>query len=73
MKAAIGCEPNATGLKEIIKRHLNDLDYEWEDYGSNDPIYVNVAIKVPEAVASGKHRARYFDLWHGYWYVHLCK
>lgn len=55
MKVAIGCDPNATELKETIKRHLNDLGYEWEDYGSNDPIYANVAIKVGEAVASGRH------------------
>jgi len=56
MKIAIGCDPNATGLKETIKRHLADLGYEWEDYGSNDPIYANVALKVAEAVASGKHQ-----------------
>jgi len=56
MKIAIGCDPNATGLKETIKRHLNDLGYEWEDYGSNDPVYANVALKVAEAVASGKHQ-----------------
>lgn len=56
MKIAIGCDPNATGLKETIKRHLNDLGYEWEDYGSDDPIYANVAIEVAEAVASGKHQ-----------------
>ena len=56
MKIAIGCDPNATGLKEMIKRHLNDRGYEWEDYGSNDPIYANVALKVAEAVASGKHQ-----------------
>jgi ribose 5-phosphate isomerase B len=56
MKIAIGCDPNATGLKETIKRHLNDLGYEWEDYGSNDPIYANVALKVAEAVASGKYQ-----------------
>lgn len=56
MKIAIGCDPNATELKAAIKKHLNDLGYEWEDYGSNDPIYPNVAIKVAEAVASGKHQ-----------------
>ena len=56
MRVAIGCDPNGTELKEIIKRHLNDLGYEWEDYGSNDPIYANVALKVAEAVASGKHQ-----------------
>jgi ribose 5-phosphate isomerase B len=54
-KVAIGCDPNATGLKEAIKKHLTDLGYEWEDYGSGDPIYANVAFKVAEAVAAGKH------------------
>jgi ribose 5-phosphate isomerase B len=56
LKVAIGCDPNGTELKAAIKKHLNDLGYEWEDYGSNDPIYPNVAIKVAEAVASGKHQ-----------------
>ena len=54
-KVAIGCDPNASELKEAIKRHLTDLGYEWEDYGSDDPIYANVAIQVAEAVAAGKH------------------
>jgi ribose 5-phosphate isomerase B len=54
-KVAIGADPNATGLKETIKKHLADLGFESEDYGSDDPIYANVAFKVAEAVASGKH------------------
>jgi len=54
-KVAIGCDPNAFELKEAIKKHLTDLGYEWEDYGSDDPVYANVAIKVAEAVAAGKH------------------
>jgi ribose 5-phosphate isomerase B len=54
-KIAIGCDPNASGLKGVIKAHLSQLGYEWEDYGSDDPIYANVAIKVAEAVAGGKH------------------
>jgi len=54
-KVAIGCDPNASGLKDIIKKHLTELGFEWEDYGSDDPIYANVAIKVAESVASGKH------------------
>jgi ribose 5-phosphate isomerase B len=54
-KVAIGADPNATGLKETIKKHLTDLGFESEDYGSDDPIYANVAFKVAEAVASGKH------------------
>jgi ribose 5-phosphate isomerase B len=54
-KVAIGCDPNASELKEAVKKHLTDLGYEWEDFGSDDPIYANVAIQVAEAVASGKH------------------
>ncbi len=54
-KIAIGCDPNAAGLKEAIVKHLAELGYECEDYGSEDPIYANVAIDVAEAVAAGKH------------------
>jgi ribose 5-phosphate isomerase B len=54
-KIAIGCDPNAVALKEAIKKHLTDLGYEWEDYGSDDPVYANVAIRVAESVAAGKH------------------
>ncbi len=52
---AIGCDPNAAELKDIIKAHLDGLGYEWQDYGSEDPVYANVAIDVAEAVAAGKH------------------
>ena len=54
-KVAIGSDPNGSELKEAIKKHLTDLGYEWKDYGSDDPIYANVAIQVAEAVASRKH------------------
>jgi len=54
-KVAIGCDPNASELKEALKKHLSELGYAWEDYGSEDPVYANVAIEVAEAVASGKH------------------
>lgn len=54
-KIAIGCDPNAAGLKEALIKHLSELGYECEDYGSDDPIYANVAIKVAEAVAAGRH------------------
>jgi ribose 5-phosphate isomerase B len=54
-KIAIGCDPNAAGLKQAIIKHLAELGYECEDYGSDDPIYANVAIDVAEAVAAGKH------------------
>ncbi len=54
-KIAIGCDPNAAALKQIIKEHLQELGYEYEDYGSDDTVYANVAIKVAEAVARGEH------------------
>jgi ribose 5-phosphate isomerase B len=54
-KVAIGCDPNAKELKETIKNHLKELGYECEDYGSEDPVYANVAFKVAEAVAAKKH------------------
>ena len=54
-KIAIGCDPNADGLKKVIIKPLAELGYECEDYGSDDPIYANVAIAVAEAVAAGKH------------------
>jgi len=54
-RVAIGCDPNASDLKNAIIHHLADLGYECEDYGSDDPIYANTAISVAEAVASGKH------------------
>jgi ribose 5-phosphate isomerase B len=54
-KVAVGCDPNADGLKQIIKEHLRELGYETEDYGSDDTVYANVAIRVAEAVARGDH------------------
>jgi ribose 5-phosphate isomerase B len=54
-KIAIGCDPNANELKAVVKQQLADLGYEYEDYGSEDPIYANVAIKVAEQVAAGVH------------------
>ncbi len=54
MKLAIGCDPNAADQKEAVKKVLTDLGHEFEDYGSTDAIYANVAFKVAEAVASGR-------------------
>jgi len=53
---AIGCDPNAADLKNIIKEYLAELGYSCEDYGSVDPIYANVAIEVCQAVVAGKHK-----------------
>jgi ribose 5-phosphate isomerase B len=54
-KIALGCDPNASQLKEVVKKHLEELGYEYEDYGSEDTVYANVAIEVAEAVARGIH------------------
>lgn len=55
MLIAIGCDPNAANLKEIIKKHLEDQGYQVTDFGRDDPIYANVAIEVAESVAARKH------------------
>jgi ribose 5-phosphate isomerase B len=54
-KVALGCDPNAAELKEVIKKQLKELGHEYQDFGSEDPVYANVAIKVAEAVAAGKY------------------
>ena len=56
MKIAIGCDPNAQQAKEelmafIAKENLGEVT----DFGSEDTIYANVAIKVAEAVAAGEY------------------
>jgi ribose 5-phosphate isomerase B len=53
LTVAIGCDPNAATLKEIIKTLLSDMGYTVKDFGSDDPIYARVAFTVGEAVASG--------------------
>jgi ribose 5-phosphate isomerase B len=52
---AIGCDPNAQQMKEILLDYLVSLGYEVQDYGSEDVIYANVAFRVAEAVARGCH------------------
>lgn len=53
-RIAIGCDPNAAELKEALKEFMAAEGYAFEDFGSEDPIYPNVAFKVAEAVAAGK-------------------
>ena len=55
-KIAIGCDPNAQAEKEAIIAYIEKKGYgEVTDFGSEDPIYGNVAIKVAEAVAAGEY------------------
>lgn len=56
MKIAIGCDPNAEAAKKelisfIEKKGLGDV----VDFGSDDTVYANVAIKVAEAVATKRY------------------
>lgn len=53
MKIVIGCDPNAQEAKlDIIKYLEKKGGFEITDFGSDDPIYANVAIKVAESVAA---------------------
>jgi len=54
MKVIFGCDPNATMLKEELMSLAQKLGHEVVDFGSDDPIYANTAIKVAEAVADGQ-------------------
>ena len=54
MKIAIGCDPNATQYKKMLIPFVESLGHEVTDFGSDDPIYANVAIEVAEAVAAKK-------------------
>ncbi len=55
MKLAFGCDPNATDLKQALMGKAEDLGHEVKDFGSDDPIYANVAVAVAEAVAAGEY------------------
>ena len=56
MKIAIGCDPNAEEAKKEIIAYIEKKGYgEVTDFGSEDPVYANVAIDVAEHVASGEY------------------
>jgi ribose 5-phosphate isomerase B len=52
---AVGCDPNAAELKNVLIDDLKAAGVDVTDYGSEDVVYANVAIEVAEAVAAGKH------------------
>lgn len=54
MKIAIGCDPNATALKNEVIAEMESLGHTVADFGSDDPIYANVVIEVAEAVVRGE-------------------
>ncbi|MFT3983623.1 MAG: RpiB/LacA/LacB family sugar-phosphate isomerase [Lachnospiraceae bacterium] len=53
MKIAIGCDPNAMNMKKELMEFVSELGHDCEDFGSEDSVYANVAIKVARAVAEG--------------------
>ncbi len=58
MTIALGADEAAFGLKEIIKKHLEDLGVTVTDYGVFDTrpsLYPDVAVAVAVAIAEGKH------------------
>lgn len=56
MKIVMACDPNAAAFKQEMMEFVRELGHEVTDFGSDDPIYANVAIRAAEAVA-----AREFD------------
>src|SRR5271157_3527836 len=55
---AIGADEAAFDLKEILKAHLKSRGIEVQDYGAYDKspvLYPDVAVKVAEAIAAGRH------------------
>ena len=52
MKIAIGCDPNALEYKRVLKKMIENMGYECVDFGSEDPIYANTAIRLAESVAA---------------------
>ena len=52
MKVVFGCDPNAQEFKEHLMEFVKGLGHEVADYGSDDPIYANTAIKLAKAVAA---------------------
>ena len=58
MRVAIGADEAAFDLKEILRAHLAARGVEVADYGAfdNSPVlYPDIAVKVAEAIAEGKH------------------
>ena len=55
MKIAFGCDPNASTMKLKLMEYVKTLGHEVKDFGSDDPIYANVAIDVAKAVASKEY------------------
>ena len=54
MHIVFGCDPNAQDLKVLLMNYVTELGHTVTDYGSEDPIYANTAIRLAQAVAAGE-------------------
>ena len=54
LKIAVGCDPNEASAKAALMQYLGQKGFLLTDFGSDDPIYANVAIEVAENVAAKK-------------------
>ena len=55
MKIVIGCDPNAVAFKQELIPYIKDLGHSVTDFGSDDSIYANMAIRVAEVVVSKEY------------------
>jgi ribose 5-phosphate isomerase B len=58
MKIAIGCDEAGFNLKETIKKYVQELGFDVEDYGVFDTkpvLYPDIAYKVATSISTGKH------------------
>lgn len=54
MHLAFGADPNAMELKDRLLQTAVALGHQCFDFGSDDPVYANVAFAVAQAVAAGE-------------------
>ena len=52
MKIAIGCDQNASELNVQLKAFIMELGHVCVDFGGDEPIYANTAIRLAQAVAA---------------------
>ena len=53
MLIGLGCDPNAHDLKRTLADYAVELGHEVKDFGSDDPLYSNTAVRVAESVVRG--------------------
>lgn len=54
MKIVFGSDPNADDFKKQLIAYTESLGHEVTDFGSDDPIYANVAFRCAKATADGE-------------------